>query len=489
MTETTTQANLTTGGMLYDDANFVANEWVTEGDGSFNTVLDKYTGAELARLPNATELQMESAIQAARDAFPVFRQWSAGQRSAGLEKLAALIAGHQEELAQLIMKEGGKPISYARNEIARCVTTVKTAAAEALRFGGEMVPIDFDAGEGKVAFTTRHPIGPIACITPFNFPLNLVLHKVAPALAVGCPVIVKPAPQAPLSTMVLARLVEMAGYPKGVFSAMACGIPVAEKMVRDERMAMLSFTGSDKIGWYLKSICGKKPVALELGGNAAVIIDEGADLEQAARLVAIGAYIYAGQVCISTQRIFTVGTAHDAFQALLLTEIQKLKVGDPSDPEVIVGPIIDEGHLDRIESWVREAAEGGANILCGGNVKDSAHNLFEPTLISGATGTMMVSCAEVFGPVAVIEHVTDFDEAIRRTNDSNYGLQAGVFTNDFAHVKRAHAELEVGGVMINNVPGFRIDSMPYGGVKDSGLGREGLKYAMEDMTEPRLLVY
>jgi acyl-CoA reductase-like NAD-dependent aldehyde dehydrogenase len=489
MTETMTQANPATGNDLYHDANYVAQEWVTEGDGSFNTVLDKYTGAELARLPNATEAHMEAAIQAAHEVFPVFRQWSAGQRSTALERLTSLIEEHQEELAQLIMKEGGKPISYARNEIARCVTTVKTAAAETLRFGGETVPIDFDAGSGKLAFTTRHPIGPIACITPFNFPLNLVLHKVAPALAVGCPVIVKPAPQAPLSTMALATLVEMAGYPKGVFSAMVCDIPVAEKMVRDDRMAMLSFTGSDKIGWYLKSICGKKPVALELGGNAAVIIDQGSDLGTAAKLTAVGAFIYAGQVCISTQRIFAVGSAHDEFQDRLLKEIRKLKVGDPSDPDVLVGPIIDKGHLDRIESWVKEAADGGADVLCGGKVKDAEHNLFEPTLISGATGSMKVSCAEVFGPVAIIEHVTDFDQAIRRTNDSNYGLQAGVFTNDFAHVKQAHAELEVGGVMINNVPGFRIDSMPYGGVKDSGLGREGLKYAMDDMTEPRLLVY
>lgn len=471
------------------NANFIANEWVTTGDGSFNIVLDKYMGDELGRLPNATEAQMETAIQAAVSAFPAFRKWSAGKRSAGLDRLADLLVEYEDELVALIVGEGGKPLSYAKNEIGRCITTVRTAAAETLRFGGETVPLDFGAGEGKIAFTTRHPIGPIACITPFNFPLNLVLHKVAPALAVGCPVIVKPAPQAPLSTMALAMLIEKAGYPKGVFSAMACGIPVAEKMVKDDRMAMLSFTGSDKIGWYLKSICGKKRVALELGGNAAVIIDESADLEAAAKTVAVGAYIYAGQVCISTQRIFTVGSAHEAFQAALVKEIGKLKVGNPKDADVLVGPIIDKGHLERIDSWVREAVDGGAKLLTGGNIVDAEHNLFAPTLISGASGDMKVNCAEVFGPVATIEHVQTFDDAVRRANESNYGLQAGVFTNDFAHVKQAHAELEVGGVMINNVPGFRIDSMPYGGVKDSGLGREGLKYAMEDMTEPRLLVY
>lgn len=489
MTETTTTPEIPTRGALYRDANFIANQWETAGDGSFTAVLDKYTGAELARLPNATEAQMEAAIDSAIDAFSQFRQWSAGRRSASLEKLATLIAEHQEELAALIVQEGGKPISYARNEIGRCITTVRTAAAETLRFSGETVPLDFGAGEGKIAFTTRHPIGPVACITPFNFPLNLVLHKVAPALAVGCTVIVKPAPQAPLSTMALATLIQSAGYPSGVFSALTCGIPVAEKLVTDERMAMLSFTGSDKVGWYLKGISGKKRVALELGGNAAVIVDESADLAQAAKLVAVGAYIYAGQVCISTQRILTVGKAHDAFQSLLLEEIRKLKVGNPGDPEVLVGPIIDKGHLERIESWVQEAADGGATILAGGKISDAEHNLFDPTLITGASPTMKVNCAEVFGPVATIEQVRDFGEAIRRANESNYGLQAGVFTNDFAHVKRAHSELEVGGVMINNVPGFRIDSMPYGGVKDSGLGREGLKYAMEDMTEPRLLVY
>jgi len=489
MSKTPTNSTITTASRLFSNANYIANQWVGDGDGSFNHVFDKYSGVELACLPNATEDQMETAIHAAVQVFPVFRAWSAGKRSSALEKLASLISEHQTELADLIVKEGGKPISYARNEIDRCITTVKTAAAEALRFGGETVPVDFGAGEGKVAFTTRHPIGPIACITPFNFPLNLVLHKVAPALAVGCPVVVKPAPQAPLSTMALATLIEKAGYPSGVFSAMACDIPVAEKMVKDDRMAMLSFTGSDKIGWYLKGICGKKRVALELGGNAAVIIDESADLEEAAKTVAIGAYIYAGQVCISTQRILTVGTIHDRFQTLLVDEIAKLKVGDPSDPEVIVGPIIDKGHLNRINGWVQEAVNGGAKLLAGGKVVDAERNLFAPTLISGAIDTMMVSCAEVFGPVATIEHVPTFEEAVRRTNASNYGLQAGVYTNNFKNVKFAHAELEVGGVMINNVPGFRLDSMPYGGVKDSGLGREGLKYAMEDMTEPRLLVY
>ncbi|MBK7945666.1 MAG: aldehyde dehydrogenase family protein, partial [Flavobacteriales bacterium] len=273
------------------------------GDGSFNTVVDKCHGTELGRIPHATEAQMEEAIAAAYASRDVLRKMSAGERSSKLEALAALIAKHEEEIAQLMVKEAGKPIGAARIEVARSITTVRTAAAEALRFGGEITPMDFGAGVGKTAFTKRFPIGVIAAITPFNFPLNLVLHKVAPAMAVGCPVVLKPSPQAPLCALVLARFMEEIGWPKGAFSVLMCGVPVAEKLVKDERVAMLSFTGSDKVGWHLKNICGKKKLALELGGNAAVIIDEGTDLAAAAKTVAIGANVYAGQTCISAAHL------------------------------------------------------------------------------------------------------------------------------------------------------------------------------------------
>lgn len=474
---------------LFTPANLINGSWSFEGDGSFNTVVDKYHGTELARIPHATEAQMEEAIAAAFASRDVLRKMSAGERSAKLEALAALIAKHEEEIADLMVKEAGKPIGAARIEVARSITTVRTAAAEALRFGGEITPMDFGAGAGKTAFTKRFPIGVIAAITPFNFPLNLVLHKVAPAMAVGCPVVLKPSPQAPLCALVLARLMEEIGWPKGAFSVLLCSVPVAERLVKDERVAMLSFTGSDKVGWHLKNICGKKKLALELGGNAAVIIDEGTDLATAARTVAIGANVYAGQTCISTQRIYAVKSVFAQFRDLLVKEYGALKAGDPSDASVTVGPIIDKGHFERIGSWVDEAVKSGAQLLAGGKAIDASCNVYAPTLLTSTKDSMKVNCAEVFGPVAVLEEVADFSAAIAQVNNSTYGLQAGVFTDSVAHMKQAHDELEVGGVIIGNVPGFRIDSMPYGGIKDSGLGREGVKYAMEEMSEQRLLVY
>ena len=474
---------------LFSPANLINGTWSFEGDGTSNTVIDKYEGSELARVPHATEVQMEEAIAAAYASRDELKKMSAGDRSAKLEALAALIAKHEEEIVQLMVQEAGKPVGAARIEVARSITTVRTATAEAVRFGGEMTPMDFGGGAGKTAFTKRFPIGVIAAITPFNFPLNLVLHKVAPAMAVGCPVVLKPSPQAPLCSLVLGKFMEEIGWPKGAFSVLMCGVPVAEKLVKDERVAMLSFTGSDKVGWHLKNICGKKKLALELGGNAAVIVDEGVDLASIAKTVAIGANAYAGQTCISTQRIYVVKSVFGQFRDLLVKEYAALKAGDPHDTSVTVGPIIDKGHFDRIAHWVNEAVAGGAQVLSGGKAVDVDRNIYAATLLTGTNNKMKVSCAEVFGPVAILEQVADFNEAIDQVNNSNYGLQAGVFTNSIANMKRAHDELEVGGIIMNNVPGFRIDSMPYGGIKDSGLGREGVKYAMEEMSEPRLLVY
>ena len=478
-----------TASPLFRPANYINGVWKKTGDGTFNTVLDKYHGNVLAKLPQAKAEQMEEAIAAAYASRSMVHALSAGERSQKLEALAKLIEQRADDLAMLIVQEGGKPIGYAKGEIARCITTVRTAAAEALRFGGEVTPIDFGAGAGKTAFTKRFPIGVIGAITPFNFPLNLVLHKVAPAMAVGCPVVLKPAHQAPLSALALAGMMDEIGWPKGAFNVLVCQTPVAELIVKDDRVAMLSFTGSDKIGWHLKALSGKKKVALELGGNAAVIIDRGTDLAAAAKSVAMGANLYAGQTCISTQRIFVVKSEFEKFRDLLVKEFKALKAGDPSDPAVSVGPIIDSGHFERITTWVKEATKSGAELLAGGKAVDAKRNVYAATLLTKTKPTMKVDCAEAFGPIAIVEPVKDFAQGIDRVNDSNYGLQAGVYTNDFEHVKQAHEELEVGGVIINGIPGFRIDSMPYGGVKDSGLGREGLKYAMEEMSEPRLIVY
>ena len=475
---------------LIKEGNYINNAWEFQGNGETLDVVDKYHGTTMATLPLATEAQMEIAIQASVEGFHNYRTWSAGQRAEVLTKLRDLIEEHQDALAQLIVDEAGKPLSYAKGEISRCIATVEIAARETLMFKGEIVPMDFAAGTGKTAFTKPFPIGPVACITPFNFPLNLVLHKVAPALATGCSVVIKPAPQTPLSTLALTALIEQMELPKGVFNVVNCDIPVAEKMVKDERIAKLSFTGSEKVGWYLKNIAGKKRVTLELGGNAAVVVDESAEnLPDISKTVAVGAFLYAGQICISTQRIFVHQNIYNAFRGMLIEEIEKLKTGDPSDADVLVGPVIDHGHLKRIEQWVEDAVDGGAEVLTGGHIVSESHNVYAPTLLSHTNTTMKVNCAEVFGPIAVIAPFKDFDEAIAMVNDSNYGLQAGVYTNTFAHVKQSHEEMEVGGIMINNIPGFRIDNMPYGGIKDSGFGREGLKYAMQEMTEERLIVY
>lgn len=473
----------------YRTSNFVNGEWLMQGNGEHLTVLDKYQGTQIGKIPLATEEQMETAIVAANTAFEITTKWSAGKRADMMHRLYLKLEEQREKFINIIINEGGKPRSYATNEIDRCLTTLRLAYEEATRYGGEIVPMDFAAGTGKTAFTKRFPIGVIACITPFNFPLNLVMHKVAPALAVGCTVVIKPAPQAPMSCLAFAELLEEVGYPAGVINVLVCDIPVAEKLVRDDRVAKLSFTGSDKVGWYLKSICGKKKVTLELGGNASVIVDEDVEVEKITDLVAKGAYLYAGQICISTQRIFVHERVFDRFKAALINSIQSLKVGDPQDANTLVGPVIDKGHLERIANWVEEAKLAGASILHGGKIASEDHNLYEPTLITNTSSQMKVSCEEVFGPVATLEKFSSFEEAIEMNNNSKFGLQAGVFTNRLDHFKMATEELEVGGVMINNIPGFRIDNMPYGGVKDSGLGREGLVYAMDEMTEGRLIVY
>jgi acyl-CoA reductase-like NAD-dependent aldehyde dehydrogenase len=468
--------------------NHIAGQWTAKGQGT-TEILNKYTGRVMATLPLATDAQVEKAIQAATQIASSFAKWSAAKRQAHLQRVHDLLAARRDAFVDLIVKEAGKPLDYAKNEIERCLLTLSTAAAESVRFAGEVVPLDFGAGEGKTAFTKRIPIGIISAITPFNFPLNLVLHKVAPALALGCPVLLKPAAQSPLVALAFTALVQEAGYPAGVLSTFACANEQAEILVRDDRMAMLSFTGSDKVGWHLKAISGKKRVALELGGNAAVIVDEGADLDVAAKQCAVGAFLYAGQICISTQRIFVVESVAADFQKKLVKAIKTLKTGDPSQAGIQVGPLIDSGHLERIATWVKEAKAAGAKVLTGGKILDKAHNLYAPTLLTDVPRDQKVCAEEAFGPIAVIESVATFDAAIKRTNQSRYGLQAGVFTNNFAHVKQAHDDLEVGGIIINNIPGFRVDSMPYGGIKDSGLGREGLRYTMEEMTEPRLLVY
>lgn len=468
-------------------ANYLAGLW-QEQRKELHGVRNAYTGELIAEVPLADASAMEQAIAAAVKARGPLEALGAMERAARLERLAAAIDGRAEEFAQLIRREAGKPITYARTEVARAITTVRLAAAEARQLGDTEIDVDYDAGRGRKAWVRRVPVDVVAAITPFNFPLNLVLHKVAPALAMGCPVVLKPAPQTPLSALLLAELIDPLRFPVGSFSALLCNTSVAEQLVRDERVALLSFTGSDAVGWRLKEICGRKRVALELGGNAAVIVDEDTDLVSAATIIAQGAFAYAGQTCISTQRIYVVEPLFAAFSDALVQATSTIVSGDPARTAVHNGPLIDAHHCARIARWVEEAQQAGATVLCGGHVLDPLHNVYAPTLLTGTHAAMRVNADEAFGPVAVVEPARSFDEALQLVNASRYGLQAGLFSNNEQHIQRAFADLEVGGLIINGAPGLRVDGMPYGGVKHSGLGREGPRYAMEEMSERRVLL-
>lgn len=468
--------------------NLVHHNWLEVGEGSL-PVYDKFTQEMLAEVPLASAEQMETALVSAEQGFESMRSWSAGQRADHLDALMQALHKNAQAFAELIVAEAGKPISYAHTEIERCLMTLRLAKEEAIRLGGEYIPMDFANGTAKTAFTKRFPVGPIAAISPYNFPLNLVLHKLAPALAVGCSMVLKPPPQAPLSSLALAALCQEVGYPPGALNVLVCEVPVAEKLVQDPRIKLLSFTGSPQVGWHLKNSCGSKKIVLELGGNAAVIVDQGVDIAACAALIAKGAFMYAGQICISTQRIYVHESLYARFLAQLITEIQQLKWGDPRRAEVIGGPLISRLHLERVDSWVKEAVTQGARILTGGEVLNKKANIYAPTLLTDTQPQMKVVCEEVFGPVAIVEKISSFHEGLAAVNQSCFGLQAGVFTPLIRHMQQAHAELEVGAVIINDIPGFRTDSMPYGGIKASGLGREGIKYSLLEMTEPRLLVY
>jgi len=384
------------------------------------------------------------------------------------------------------MAEAGKPIRYAAAEVDRAIWTFTVASEETKRVAGELPPLDASpVGEGYLAMTARLPVGPVAAISPFNFPINLVAHKVAPAFAVGAPVVLKPPPQAPLTALRLGRIVQEAGAPPGLFNVVPCSVEVAAQLVTDDRMALLSFTGSARVGWTLKNQAGKKRVVLELGGNAAAIVHEDADVDDAATRLAVGAFAYAGQICISTQRIYIQDGVYDRFLSRFLAAVSQLPVGDPADPRTVVGPMIDQAAADRVESWVKEAVSHGATALLAGSRRD---NVLSPVVLSGVDARMKVVCEEVFGPVVVVSRYRTWQEAIDQVNASPYGLQASVFTRGVDEVVRAWAGLDVGGVIVNDYPMFRVDQMPYGGAKESGLGREGVRYAMDSMTEPRLLV-
>ncbi len=444
-----------------------------------------FGGAELARLARPSAEEVERAVAAASRAFETTRRIPTFRREEILRRAAEALRAKETELARTIAAEAGKPMKAARTEAQRAVATFHAAAAETGRRAGEVLPLDVNArSEGRWGIVRRFPLGPVLAITPFNFPLNLTAHKVAPALAVGAPIVQKPASQTPLSALALRRIVVEAGWPEDAYAVLTISGEEAERLVADPRLPIVSFTGSSSVGWRLRALAPKKRVSLELGGNAAAIVHSDADLEDAATRVVAGAFSYAGQSCISLQRALVERSVFDRFASLVLEKTARVVVGDPLDDATDVGPMISEGEARRVVAWVGEAVASGARLLAGGT-RDGA--MVAPTVLADTTASMKVECEEVFAPVMTLIAYDGEDEALRRVNASRFGLQAGLFTNDLKFVARAFETLEVGGIVVNDVPTWRADRMPYGGVKDSGNSREGPAYAMDEFTEPRLL--
>ncbi|MER3409387.1 MAG: aldehyde dehydrogenase [Thermoleophilia bacterium] len=462
----------------------LAGEWVETGE--WLEVRSPYSGEVVGRVPKAGVAQTRRAIDAAEQAmqFPL----PAHRRAEILSSVADLLAARQEEVARLICAEAGKPIKAARVEAARAVSTYTFSAVVARTLAGEMVPMDASqAGEGKLAFTLRCPLGVVGAITPFNFPLNLVAHKIAPALAAGCAVVLKPAQKTPLSALLLAELEQEAGLPPGWLNVV-CGPSgeVGDALVADPRVRMITFTGSSEVGWRLREQAARKKVSLELGNATPVIVAADADLDEAAAKLAANGFSFAGQSCISVQRIYVQRSVYQPFLERFLPRVEALVPGDPADEATDVGPVIDEAARDRIRSWIAEARDLGAEVLKGGSVRPDG--VIEPTVIAGAPPQAKVSREEVFGPVVVVAAYETLDEAIALANGTRFGLQAGIFTADVRAALRAARELEFGGVTVNEAPTYRADQMPYGGVKDSGNTREGPAYAAREMTEERVVV-
>ncbi|MCE5232962.1 MAG: aldehyde dehydrogenase family protein [Mizugakiibacter sp.] len=450
-------------------------------------VRDKYSGAVAARAAMPDAEAIEQAIAAAVAAEAPMRKLPPYARQQVLEHCVTSFRQRHEELAQALCVEAGKPIKDARGEVTRLIDTFKVAAEEAVRIDGEVLNLEISRrAQGYRGFSKRVPIGACSFITPFNFPLNLVAHKVAPAIAAGCPFVLKPSEKTPIGALIIGEVLAETDLPAGAFSVLPVMGDKAAPFVQDERLKLLSFTGG-QIGWKLKAQAGRKKVVLELGGNAACIVDadQGERLDFVVDRMVFGAFYQSGQSCIGVQRILVHASLYEEFKRRFVERTRTLKAGDPKDESVFLGPMIDEAAARRLHDWIEEARTRGARVLCGGGRKG---NMLEATVLEGVPRDANVSCREAFGPVALLAPFDDFDAALAAVNDSDYGLQAGVFSNDLGHAMRAWDELVAGGVVVGDVPSFRVDNMPYGGVKLSGLGREGIRYAIEDMTEQRLLV-
>jgi glyceraldehyde-3-phosphate dehydrogenase (NADP+) len=449
-------------------------------------VKNPYNGSLVATTFQAGTSELESAVAVAVAVKSELRSLPSYRKYGALMHIRNRLSERRDEFARTLMLESGKPLRYAFGEIDRSVQTFTVAAEESKRLPSEYLSLDWTpAGERKEGLVKYFPVGVVAGIAPFNFPLNLAVHKLAPAIASGCPVIIKPSSSTPLSTLLLSEIIAETGLPEGAVSVLPMDRETGNRLVTDPRIALLSFTGSPEVGWRMKAAAGKKKVVLELGGNAGVIVAESADLHNALRKCLTGAFSYSGQVCIHTQRIYVHRSVFDDFAARFTRLVSELRTGDPALPETEFSAMIDEPNAARVEAWIAEAVAGGARVLCGGT---RVGTMVAPTVLSGTTSEMKVCGEEVFGPVVTLEPYDRFGEAVELINGSRFGLQAGVFTNHLDEINLAFERIEAGGVIINDVPTFRVDHMPYGGIKDSGQGREGVKYAMMDMLEPRILV-
>lgn len=465
---------------------FINGEWIPAEH--YIPLNSPYNGECIAEVPSATIEEVERALQSAYEARKTMGSMPSHQRAAILENLVYLLDQRSEEAAQIIAMEAAKPLTTAKGEVARTIQTYKFAAEEAKRIHGETIPVDAaPGGEGRIAYTVREPLGVIGAITPFNFPMNLVAHKVGPAIASGNTVILKPAEQTPLSAYFLAELLQEAGLPPGALNVVTGnGSLIGEKLVTDERVQKISFTGSPAVGKHIRSKAGLKRVTLELGSNAAVIVDKEVDLDKIISRCVFGAFAFQGQVCISLQRIYVHQELYTAFVEKFVSAAQKLVLGDPLDSATDVSALISFRDVQRSLDWIEEAKQQGATIAMGGEAEG---NILYPTVLLNVEPSLKVSCQEVFAPIVLINKFLSIDEAIERVNDSRYGLQAGIYTQNIHTALNATQQLHVGGVVVNDIPTFRLDHMPYGGVKESGTGREGVKYAIEEMTEQKLIVF
>jgi acyl-CoA reductase-like NAD-dependent aldehyde dehydrogenase len=472
--------------MMLDDSYplYVANK--PEQPNTDLAVIDKFTGQVATRVALADVATIDRGIAAAAAAAEPMARMAAFERQAILNHCVRRFTERSDELAYALCIEAGKPITDSRGEVGRLIDTFRIAAEESVRITGEVQPLDISArAKGYQGIWKRVPIGPCSFISPFNFPLNLAAHKVAPALAVGCPFVLKPASRTPLGAIIMGEVLAETDLPAGAFSILPASRDGADLFTTDERLKLLSFTGSPEVGWDLKARAGKKKVILELGGNAAVVIDKDADLDDAVARTVFGAFYQSGQSCIGVQRIVVHENVYDAFRDRLVAKSAALIAGDPHEERTFVGPMIDVREAERLDRWIQEAVAKGATLLCGGK-RDGA--MLEATLLEDVDSDTSLNREEAFGPVAFLQRFSTWEEALRIVNDSKFGLQAGVFTRDLFQVLDAWDALEVGGVVVNDVPSYRVDNMPYGGVKESGLGREGVRFAMEDMTEIRNLV-